>query len=156
MGWTRHIRAAAAASAWAAALGIATLAGPGGCTAHRGVETEHARAMAVLSYPAEAERGEPLDVLVQRTRSRIRLINRTASSFEDMQLWVNQQYVTELDRVSIGERNVLHLEDFFNRYQEPFPTAWLLAPDRARPLVSAELYDPQREVRYPLTVLPPQ
>jgi hypothetical protein len=67
-------------------------------------------------------------------------------------LWLNQQYVARIDRIAIGANNRFSLKRFVNRHGEGFPTAEFLAPDEARPVVSAELYDPETKRRHRLNV----
>ncbi|MEX0746341.1 MAG: hypothetical protein WD118_12120 [Phycisphaeraceae bacterium] len=127
-----------------------------GCMPTPFVDTERARQLAALPYPEAQEHGPEVDVLVQRERGRVRLINRSPHSFENVQLWLNQQYVVEVDTIAIGTDNRIALAWFINRYQEPFPTAGLLTPDRAETVSAAELYDPATQRRYRLTVMPEQ
>lgn len=137
-------------------LGLLCLALPlasAGC-GHDRIETPRAEALAQLRYPEEAQRGPVLDVLVHTRGREVHLINRTPRNYRGMQLWLNRQYVREVDEVRIGEGNYYDLRSFINHWQEPFPTARLLAPERRRPLVLAELYDPEADVRYPLQTQP--
>lgn len=121
-----------------------------GCHRHERIETPRAEALAELRYPADAEVGPSLDVLAETWRHELHLINRTARTYRDMQLWLNREYVREVERVRIGEGNYFDLRSFVNRWQEPYPIGWLLAPERRLELVHAELYDPEANVRYPL------
>ena len=125
----------------------------GGCAQER-IDTPRARELAALRYPETAERGPELDVLVHIEGREVHLVNRTPRSYHGMQLWLNRQYVREVQTVDIGEGNYYFLRSFINRWQEPFPTGGFLTPERRRPLVLAELYDPQADVRYPLQTQP--
>lgn len=113
-----------------------------------------AQALAALRYPGLAEYGPDLDIVVTREGSNVRLTNRTAMSYEGMQLWLNQQYVQEAEPIQIGDNPKIHLVTFVNRHREPFPIGTFLQPDRARRVISMELYDPAANVRYRLTVQP--
>ncbi|MFA9477811.1 hypothetical protein ACERK3_05825 [Phycisphaerales bacterium AB-hyl4] len=127
-----------------------------GCSTSTFVDDERAQNLATLAYPDQAEHADDLDILVQRRGGRIQIINRSPEVLEDMQLWVNRQYVREISRIDIGVDNSFSLRHFINRYQEAFPTAGLLSPDRTEPVTSAELYDPETSQRYRLTVMPPR
>ncbi len=113
-----------------------------------------ASALSALRYPGKSEYGPDLDIVVVREGSMIRLTNRTARSYEGMELWLNQQYVQQADWIIIGGNPDIHLATLINRHREPFPTGTFLQPDRARPVISVELYDPTGNVRYRLTVQP--
>lgn len=134
---------------------VAGLLGLPGCAQDQPVlDDPTASALAALRYPGKSPHGPDLDIIVTREGSAIRLTNRTARSYEGMQLWLNQQYVHEPQQVAIGGNQDMQLATFINRHREPFPTGTFLQPDLARPVISAELYDPVGNVRYRLTVQP--
>ncbi len=118
------------------------------------VDGPTAEALAALRYPGKAEYGPDLDIVVVRKGTAISLTNRTARTYEGMQLWLNQQYVRNLDPITIGTNEALPLKSLINRHQEAFPVGSFLQPDLARPVISAELYDPAANIRYRLTVQP--
>ena len=118
------------------------------------VDGPTAEALASLRYPGTSEYGPDLDVVVTRDGSSITLTNRTARSYSGMQLWLNQQYVSRVQRIEIADNPDLPLPAFLNRHRESFPVGSFLQPDLARPVISAELYDPDANVRYRLTVQP--
>ena len=107
-----------------------------------------------LPYPADAAYGPDLDIAAVRDGSTLTLANRTASPYRDVQLWLNRQYVRELPVIRIGPDNRLDLDRFVNEHREPFPVGTLLAPDEAFPVVLAELYDPDTELKHRLLVWP--
>ncbi|GAB4111638.1 MAG: hypothetical protein Kow00105_20210 [Phycisphaeraceae bacterium] len=118
------------------------------------VEGPEAEALAALRYPGQTEHGPDLDIVVVRKGNQITLTNRTAHSYRDMQLWINQQYVRMIDEVRIGTNEPIPLTSFVNRHREAFPVGSFLQPEKARPVISAELFDPKANVRYRLTVQP--
>lgn len=118
------------------------------------VDGPTADALAALRYPGKTEYGPDLDIVVVRDGSHIALTNRTPRSYAGMQLWLNQQYVRNLDTVAIGDNPRIPLGSLLNRHSEPFPVGTFLQPELARPVISAELYDPQANIRYRLTVQP--
>ena len=118
-----------------------------------------------LAYPAEAPRGEALDILIVQHPREIEIVNRTAAVYEHVHLWLNQQYGAGLRRIKIGTEEryslrglkkylgeVYSLKHFINEHGEHVPMATFLAPDRAAEIVSAELFDPATGLRHVLTV----
>jgi len=110
--------------------------------------------LAALDYPEDAPHGPDLDVLLVRSGGQVRLVNRTAYSYAGMQLWLNRQYVRDSGTIQIGTDNLRELTDFINYYEEPYPVGTFLNPDQTAPLVLAELYNPQQNVRHRLLVRP--
>lgn len=124
------------------------------CTRTQVVDTDRASLLAEVPYPAGAKDGPSLDIVVKRHRKTIELTNREPDVYVNMQLWLNRQYLHPVDRLEIGSGNVFELAQFINQYQEPFPTGTWLSPDKGRPVVIVELYDPVTGVRYPLLTYP--
>ena len=110
--------------------------------------------LAALDYPENAPHGPDLDVLLVRSGGQVRLVNRTANAYGGMQLWLNRQYVRDSVNIQIGTDNLRKLTDFINYYEEPYPVGTFLNPDQTAPLVLAELYNPQQNVRHRLVVRP--
>lgn len=132
---------------------IATLAG--GCQAPLTVgQKEERQRLAAFDYPAEAEYGPDLDLACERQQGTLRIANRTTRGYRDAQIWLNQQYVRVVGSIDIGPDNVYNLTRWVNHYEEPFPVGTLLAPDKAFPVVLAELYDPGTGLRHRLLVWP--
>ena len=125
-----------------------------GCLRTSVLDDQATAALADRDYPVEAEYGRDLDIVVQRRGHRVTLVNRTAEPVRGVELWLNRQYVRGITSIEIGEDNTFDLRTFVNRFGEAFPVAILLAPDRARPVVSAELYDAEADVRHRLLVQP--
>ena len=118
------------------------------------VDGTAAEALASLRYPGKSPYGPDLDIVVIREGSSITLTNRTARSYADMQIWLNQQYVRQAEPITIGKNDEVHLATFVNRLRESFPIGSFLQPETAKAVISAELYDPAGNVRYRLTVQP--
>lgn len=126
-----------------------------GCTAPLTMsQIEDRKRLAQLDYPAEAQRGPDLDIVVRREGDRLTLINRTPRSYRDVQLWLNQQYVREITSIKIGPGNRYDLKRWVNQHRETFPVGTLLAPDAAFPVVLAELVDLDTGLRHRLLVWP--
>jgi hypothetical protein len=150
---------------YALVVGLLVIVGPlGGCAALFGPKADPklAAELSKLAYPKDAPLGPDLDVLVVRTGGALELVNRTPSTYRNMQVWLNQQYVARIDAVQIGSpeglgaaasRNRLDLARFINLHGEPFPTGGLLAPEKSFPVVLAELFDPATGKRHRLLVV---
>jgi len=137
-------------------VGLVLWVGPlAGCAAPPmlGAEAERAR-LATLSYPAEAEYGPDLDIVVRREGKQLVLINRTARTYRDVRVWLNQQYVREVTQINIGPNHPVNLTRWGNLYREAFPVGTLLTPDAAFPVVLAELVDLGTGLRHRLLVWP--
>lgn len=99
------------------------------------------QATGVMTYPAEAPVGEPVDIEVIRLdNARLQLDNRTAHAYHDVPLWLNHEFGRIVEDVPIGRSEVLILESFANHHGEAYPIGRFLKPDRNRPLVMADLF----------------
>jgi len=127
-----------------------------GCSALRDTTAppQTVKRLAAIDYPESAPHGPDLDVLLVRSGGQVRLVNRTANSYSGLQLWLNRQYVRDSGTIKIGTDNLRDLTDFINLYEEPYPVGTFLNPDQTAPLVLAELYNPQQNIRHRLVVRP--
>lgn len=113
--------------------------------------------LAKTNYPKDSARGEDVDIVVTRKGNTLKLNNRTPQSYENMQLWINQQYVRDVKILKIGNtagENRFELTGFYNVRGEPFPVGGLLTPDKGAHVVLAELYNPATGKRHRLLVRP--
>ncbi|MEM1108806.1 MAG: hypothetical protein AAGH99_08965 [Planctomycetota bacterium] len=110
--------------------------------------------LAQLDYPADAERGPDLDIVVRREGTGLTLINRTARPYRDVRVWINQQYARDLAAIPIGPGGRLDLTRWVNEHEEPFPVGSFLAPEKAFPVILAELIDLDTGLRHRLLVWP--
>lgn len=104
--------------------------------------------LAGLDYPDAVTVAPDVDVLVIREGHTIRLINRTADRFVSPQVWVNQQYVREIDALGPGEERRMSLGRFVNVHEETFPLGLWWRPEATDPLVSCELFDAASAMKY--------
>lgn len=129
-----------------------------GCTACSvGGPDKKARAeLAALRYPETAPRGADLDILARGKKSGyLKLTNRTAAAYQNVDLWLNQQYVARVKEIKIagGGRSIsIPLSRFVNKHGESFPVGGFLTPDKSFPVVHAELFDPATGQRHHLLV----
>jgi hypothetical protein len=93
----------------------------------------------VFKYPGNAALAEPFDIEVIREGKGIRLDNRSTHAYQNVQLWLNQQYGADITAVPIGRGELISLHSFVNQYNEQYPTAKFLYPDNDKPLVMADL-----------------
>ena len=95
---------------------------------------------------------EDLDIVATQSRTELTLNNRSAHAFRHVDLWINQEYVTRVDEIKIGESstNVIELGVFINKHSESYPVGGFLTPDRAFPVIIVELFDPATGKKYRL------
>ncbi len=153
--WLGGKEPAPAADADAQAADASTTPEPIAATPEPPAPTSHeayVNEMADRSYPADAELGADLDIVVRQHRDRLSLSNRTPRRYADVQLWINQQYVADVASIEIGNGNQVLFENLINRHREHYPTPGFLTPDRYFPVHLAELYVPQENRRHRLLV----
>ena len=105
-----------------------------------------------MRFPKAAPIGDDKDIVVLRDGRSIELVNRTASNYRDLYLWLNRRYVAQIESIRIGTGNRVQLSQFIDQHRQSFPVGALLAPDKARPLVSADLFDQTTGRRHRLVV----
>lgn len=133
---------------------VAVLAGCSRPLLNPSADAALAAELSRIPYPKDAKLGADLDIVVIRDGRYAQLVNRTARSWTDVQIWLNQQYVGQVPAIAIGTDNTLDLVDFINQFGEPFPTGSLLRPEDAYPIVLAEIIDPATGLRHRLVVRP--
>jgi hypothetical protein len=110
-----------------------------------GLDKKSVAELSALRYPETAPRTEDLDIVVRATGGTLKLTNRTPTAYHNVDLWLNEQYVTRVKEIKIaggGRGMSLPLSRFINRHGESFPVGGFLTPDKSFPVVHAELYDP--------------
>lgn len=153
----RFVVAAARAAALAlpvAVMGCVELSEiePRPLTSDARLDAREVEELSRLSYPADAPRGRDLDIVVVQGNVAVELVNRTASRFRNVRVWINEQYVAPEMDLDVGRGNRVDLRRFVNALEEPFPVGTVLAPDAGRPVVLAELHDPGLGLRHRLIV----
>ena len=121
---------------------LTVVIGPISCNTHTRLtipDPQVIQKLAGMPYPWEAQIHD-LDIVVVRDDAKIVLTNRTPAVYREVQLWLNQEYVSTIDEIPIGSPIKFNLEQFINQHKEPFPTGGLLTPDKTLPVVLAELY----------------
>jgi hypothetical protein len=80
---------------------------------------------ATRAYPRELAQGSVAQVQVIPGPHSIRLVNATATSYADFDLWLNQRYVTHVDALSSGQTLEVPLDRFWDeRGEGPFQGGW--------------------------------
>ncbi len=106
-----------------------------------------------LKYPdAKEQFAGDLDMTVIQDRKSIKITNRTVKSFNNVQVWVNQRYVTRVDSIPAGKTTSVALKSLMNQYGEKYPVPGLFRPDRSFPALLVELYEPDTNQRHRLIV----
>jgi len=143
--------------ALALTAGLLTLSA---CASSKVLTDTHAIALSQLTYPNDAEHAPDQDIEVFRVRDKLRVINRSTRTFTNVQLWLNQQWVTDIDHIDVGTgkhgglvtANEFVLDSFVDQYRRPYPVGTLLSPDKTQQLVFAEIFVPEEGKRYRLAV----
>lgn len=109
-----------------------------------------------INYPRSAPLGDDLDIVVERVGADVTFVNRTARSFRDVQLWINQQYVNSPATIVAGSdnSNAISIGDFVDWHGRSYPYGGFLRPDRNYPIVLAEIFDPATGTRHRLLARP--
>jgi hypothetical protein len=104
-----------AAAACAAALGA-------GCRNYPYDPTKATRPYPVAS---KQERVADIQVIPDPGNGIITLVNPTAVSYRDFDLWVNRRYVRRVESLAAGESVTLQIDSFWDeRGEGPFPGGW--------------------------------
>jgi len=78
--------------------------------------------MATRPYPQWIRQGETLQIQVLNDGDTMTLINATARSFENVDLWLNQRYLHHVDRIGAGETLRIPMSSFWDvRGEGPNP-----------------------------------
>lgn len=101
-------------------------------------------------YPKDAELGDDWDIIVVQGRDSLALTNNTPRIYQNIQLWLNQQYVADIESINIGPENTIPLRRFINEHDETYPMPGFLAPDKAFPVLACEIFDPADGKRHRL------
>jgi hypothetical protein len=133
---------------------IILLAALGGCGS-TAAEKRTTAELAKLPYPKSAAIGDDLEVIVEQSRTTVKLTNITPHSFHNVQVWLNQQYVTPVKSIPLGvggKSTELDLERFIDSHGRSYPVGGILSPDKGFPVVLAEIFDPATGRRHRLVV----
>lgn len=80
---------------------------------------------ATRGYPSELKQESVVQVQVVPGPSSIQLVNATASSYRDFDLWLNQRYVTHITALESGQTLEVPLDSMWDeRGETPFTGGW--------------------------------
>ena len=90
-------------------------AGPLGCA-----RTTYNPEWATRPYPHELHRTQTVDMQVFRRDTGIEIVNSTARSYNDFDLWINQRYVRHVEALPAGGTIRLSLWEFHDEIGDAF------------------------------------
>ena len=73
---------------------------------------------ATRPYPFDLHTTDTVDIQVFRDGVNIQVVNATARSYNDFDLWVNQRYVRHIEALPVGQSLTLSLWDFYDERGE--------------------------------------
>jgi len=80
---------------------------------------------ATRAYPADLKQGSVLQVQVIPEPSNVKLVNATANSWSNFDLWLNQRYMTHVDTLAAGQTLEIPLDRFWDeRGETPIAGGW--------------------------------
>lgn len=94
-------------------------------------------------YPYEAPAPRVIDIQVFRHDAEIQLVNMTADSYHEFDLWLNERYVRRVGTLPAGATIRLSLFDFVDEYGEGLKAGGFLSTGRPDPIVKAEIETPE-------------
>ena len=90
-------------------------------------------------FPQQTQQTQVVDVQVFRDGPELTLVNATATTYREADLWINQRYVRALPVLPAGGRLVLNLLDFRDDAGERFRGGGFFAAKEPDPVVLAQL-----------------
>ncbi len=91
------------------------------------------------NYPyAESILGT-IDIQVFREDTQIELVNHTAYSYDEFDLWLNERYVRRVNHLGAGDRLQISLFEFIDENSEGLRAGGLLTTGTPDPIVKAEI-----------------
>ena len=111
-------------------------------------------ALATRRYPHDLHRAEALDIQVFRKGPSIEIVNATAHSFQDFDLWINQRFVRRVEALRAGETIRLSLWGFYDVRGDRFSAGGLWRTEPPTPLRMAQIQEAEEEPLVGLVVIP--
>ncbi len=93
-------------------------------------------------YPYASNALDVIDIQVFRADAEIRLVNMTANSYHDFDLWLNERYVRRVGNLAAGATIRLSLYEFVDEYEEGLKAGGFLSTGRPDPIVKVEIETP--------------
>ncbi len=95
--------------------------------------------LATQPYPRNLHTTTVADIQVFRRGTDIEIVNSTARSYTDINLWVNQRYVLPIDSLAAGTTKRVSLWNFFDEYGERFYAGGFFRTYPATPVRMVEI-----------------
>jgi hypothetical protein len=111
-------------------------------------------ALATRPYPHDLHRPEALDIQVFREGPHIEIVNATARSFYDFDLWINQRYVRRLEALRAGDTVRVSLWGFYDVRGDRFSAGGFWRTEPPTPLRLAEIQPGENEPMIGMVVIP--
>ncbi len=111
-------------------------------------------ALATRPYPHDLHRPEALDIQVFREGPSIEIVNATARSFYDFDLWINQRYVRRLEALRAGDTVRLSLWGFYDVRGDRFSAGGFWRTEPPTLLRLAEIQPGENEPMIGLVTIP--
>jgi hypothetical protein len=111
-------------------------------------------ALATRPYPQELHRAEAIDIQVFRHGPSIELVNATARSFHDFDLWINQRFVLRVDALRAGETLRVSLWGFYDVRGDRFSAGGIWRTEPPMPLRLAQIQEAEDQPLIGLVVIP--
>lgn len=99
----------------------------------------HDPARATRPYPANLHRAASVDIQVFREGQTLELVNATARSYNDFDLWVNQRFVRHVKALPAGRTVRLSLTSFYDELGEPFRAGGFFRTEAPMPVRLVEI-----------------
>jgi hypothetical protein len=95
--------------------------------------------LATGAYPSNLHTTDVADIQVFRRGTELEIVNSTAHSHANFDLWVNQRYVKRVELLPAGETIRVSLWDFFDEYGQRFYAGGLFRTYPATPVRLVEI-----------------
>jgi hypothetical protein len=96
-------------------------------------------ARATRAYPAERAHGETILAQATRDGDDLVLVNATAQSFENIDIWVNRRYMLHIESFGAGATLVFPSTEFFDMWGETPSPGGFFRTKKPTPLLLVEL-----------------
>ena len=96
-------------------------------------------AWATRPYPNQLHTTTTVDMQVFRTDTKMEIVNSTARSYSNFDMWINQRYVAHVESLPAGQSITLSLWDFRDVYGNTFYAGGFFRTYEATPLRMVEI-----------------
>ncbi|MHC4612023.1 MAG: hypothetical protein ACYTAU_00400 [Planctomycetota bacterium] len=101
--------------------------------------------LATRPYPHDLHRAEAVDIQVFREGPSIEIVNATARSYHDFDLWINQRFVRRVESLPAGGTIRLSLWGFYDVRGDRFSAGGLWRVEPPTPLRLAQIQEAEDE-----------